>query len=409
MRDYRFAFGMLAVSVFATVSVTLGSRADIRFGGARASAADAYISSEHVILKSARNVDVKSGTVVVPIHRGVANGKSVWYIITDASDYGIAHDLDALYAPKLANMGINCPECVQTATLGKPTGKFNNDAILHFQGAPDFSPTRVYQASATGFPPVKAAPGAVGDARYTPYVRIAGSSVVYNMPIVATGEGPFDVVHHTNTHDRVVAIDTKQDDDGPEVTMLLAHGFDSGQPIVYLSTEASDPGAAAVERATYVPLLGHAPFANGDDNLGSARERIFVFVNGQTNAENGQGLMFLGLHGNLGVDATAENVASLGSPLNVQGDFPSLDDPRHANAYSPLWDVQLGVWTKSAIAGGKNVRQTDENQILNLVGEDAITGPGGAPYGSAFVVNCPPVAYVEERPDKDLATNVFNR
>jgi hypothetical protein len=191
--------------------------------------------------------------------------------------------------------------------------------------------------------------------------------------------------------------------------MLLAHGFDSGQPIVYLSTEASDPGAAAVERATYVPLLGHAPFANGDDNLGSARERIFVFVNGPTAPESGQGLMFLGLHGNLSADATKANVATLGSPLNVQGDFPSLDDPRHASAYSPLWDVQLGVWTASAAAAGKNGRQTDENQILNLAGENYLTGPGGVAYGSAFDVNCPPVAFVDKRPDKDLAKNVFNR
>ena len=375
----------------------------------RVNAADQFLSEDHIVLKNVRDVDLKAGTVVVPIHRGVANGKTVWYIITDASDYGVAHDLNALYAPKLANMAINCPECVQTVTLGKPTGKFNNDAIVHFQGAPDFGPTRVYDPSATGFPPVKAAPGAVGDGHYSPFVRIAGSNVIYNMPIVATGDGPFDVVKHTNTHDRVIAIDTKADDDGPEVTMLLAHGFDSGQPIVYLSTEASDPGAASVERATYVPLLAHAPFANGDDNLGSARERIFVFVNGPVSPEAGQGLMFLGLHGNLAADATEANVATLGSPLNVQGDFPSLDDPRHANAYSPLWDVQLGVWSKSAAASGKNVRQTDENQILNLVGEGYLTGPGGAPYGSAFVVNCPPVAYVDQRPDKDLAANVFNR
>jgi hypothetical protein len=67
------------------------------------------------------------------------------------------------------------------------------------------------------------------------------------------------------------------------------------------------------------------------------------------------------------------------------------------------------VWTKSAAAAGKNVRQIDENQILNLVGEGYLTGPGGAPYGSAFDVNCPPVAYVDQRPDKDLASNVFNR
>lgn len=375
----------------------------------KASAQSQYLPEDHLVIKSARDVNVAASTVVLPIHRGVAHGRTVWYIITDASDYGVAHDLNVLYAPKLANMAINCPECVQTATLGKPAGKFNNDAILAFEDSPDFSPTRIYVPSATGFPPVKAAPGAVGGPRYSPFVRIAGSNVVYNMPIIATGNGPFDVTHHTNTADRVLAIDTKQDNDGPEVTMLLAHGFDSGQPIVYLSTEASDPGAAAVERATYVPLLNHAPFANGDDNLGSARERIFVFLNGPTSPENGQGLMYMGLHGNLGKEATLANSSTLGSPLNVQGDFPSLDDPRHANAYSPLWDVQLGVWSKSAVASGKNVRQTDENQILNLVGDGYITGPGGAAYGSVFDVNCPPVAYVNQRPDKDLADNAFNQ
>ncbi len=375
----------------------------------KVSAQSQYLPADHLVLKSARDVNVAASTVVIPIHRGVANGKTVWYIITDASDYGIAHDLNILYAPKLNNMAINCPECVQTATLGKPAGKFNNDAVVHFQGAPNFSPTRVYEPSATGFPPVKAAPGAVGDAHYTPFVRIAGSNVIYNMSIVATGDGPYDVVHHTNTADRVLAVDTKEDNDGPEVTMLLAHGFDSGQPIVYLSTEASDPGAATVERAIYVPLLNHASFANGDDNLGSARERIFVFLNGQTSGPNAQGLMYLGLRCHLNEDATLANSAQICSPLNAQGDFPSLDDPRHANAYSPLWDVQLGAWTKSAAAAGKNTRQTDENQILNLVGDGDLTGPGGAPFGSVFVVNCPPVAFVDQRPDKDLADNIFNR
>ena len=389
--------------------VALGSIAAHVAAVRNASADSQFLPESHLVLKSARDVNVAASTVVIPIHRGVAHGETVWYIITDASDYGIAHDLNVLFAPKLANMAINCPECVQTATLGKPTGKFNNEAILHFEDAPDFSPTRVYEPSATGFPPAKASPGAVGGPRYSPYVRIAGSDVIYNMSIVATGNGPFDVIRHTNTNDRVLAMDTRPDNDGPEVTMLLAHGFDSGQPIVYLSTEASDPGAAAVERATYVPLLNHASFANGDDNLGSARERIFVFVNGPTSPETGQGLMYLGLHGNLGKDATLANAPTLGSPLNVQGDFPSLDDPRHANAYSPLWDAQVGVWTKSAVESGKNVLQTDENQILNLVGDGYLTGPGGAPYGSAFVVNCPPVAFVNQRPDKDLADNVFNR
>ena len=94
---------------------------------------------------------------------------------------------------------------------------------------------------------------------------MAGSDIVYNAPIVATGDGPFDFIHHTNTQDHVVAIDTTPDYDidGPEVTMALAHGFDSGKPILYLSTEASDAMAATLERATFVPLLANAPFPGG--------------------------------------------------------------------------------------------------------------------------------------------------
>jgi hypothetical protein len=377
---------------------------------AQASAAQ-FLPADHVVLKSARNVDVKNQTAVLPIHKGNFNGTTVWYILTDSSDYGISRDLDIHYAPKLINLTIGCPECVQEVTLGKPSGKFNNDAVVNFQGIPDFSPSRVFTPGQGGFPPAAAAPGAKGDDKYTPFIRIAGSPVVYNAPIIAVGDGPFDVKTHSNTAERVLAIDTKQDDDGPEATLLLARGFDSGQPILYLSTEASDPGAAAIERATYVPLLGHAPFANGDDNLGSARERIFVFINGQTGASNAnsQGLQHVASDGNLNLDATLENSASLLTSLNVQGDFPSLDDPRHASAYSPLWDVQLGEWTQKAIAEGKNTRQTDENEILNLVGRGYITGPGGSAYGSVFVVNCPPVAFIDQRPTKDTAENVFNR
>jgi hypothetical protein len=67
------------------------------------------------------------------------------------------------------------------------------------------------------------------------------------------------------------------------------------------------------------------------------------------------------------------------------------------------------VWTKSATDAHVNTVQTDENQILNLVGKGYLTGPGGVPYGSAFAVNCPPVAFVNQRPSVDLTTNVFNR
>jgi hypothetical protein len=254
-------------------------------------AAAQFLPEDHLVLKSARNVDVKAGTVVVPIHRGVANGKTVWYIITDASDYGIAHDLNVLYAPKLANMAINCAECVQTATLGKPTGKFNNDAILHFEGRSGLRTDPRLRSIGHRLPAAQSR-ARRGRRRALQPVR-ADRRIERDLQHADRGDRRRTVRRDpSQQHPRPRPRDRYEtgrrrprSDDVARARIRL------GQPIVYLSTEASDPGAAAVERATYVPLLGHVSFANGDDNLGSARERIFVFVNGPTAADDGQGLM----------------------------------------------------------------------------------------------------------------------
>lgn len=79
-------------------------------------------------------------------------------------------------------------------------------AVVHFAGAPDFSPTRTATPGPDGFPLAKFAPGTVAGPGYSPFIKVAGSDVVYNAPIVATGNGPFDVTHHTNTADRVLGI-----------------------------------------------------------------------------------------------------------------------------------------------------------------------------------------------------------
>ena len=50
-------------------------------------------------------------------------------------------------------------------------------------------------------------------------------------------------------------------------------------------------------------------------------------------------------HRHRGQDASAGNTALInalrngGDLLNVFGDFPTLANPRHADAYSPLWDA----------------------------------------------------------------------
>ncbi|HEX9541305.1 MAG TPA: hypothetical protein VGA04_24335, partial [Streptosporangiaceae bacterium] len=256
----------------------------------------------HLTEESALQVDLSKETVRLPLYPGTANGKTVWYVLLDASDAGLAHDLGVNYAPKLANIAISDPAAVQTVTLGSPTPQANpfGPAAVHFAGAPDFSPTRIATPGPTGFPLAKFQPGSVADPRYSPFIKIAGSNVVYNAPIVATGDGPFDVVHHTNTADRVLGIHIA----GPSkpgqfveswVDLLFVKGFDAGQPILYLSTDAGQPLTAVLERSTYVPALNNASFNGGDDFLGSARERLFGFINGQTGAgnPNAQGFVHL--------------------------------------------------------------------------------------------------------------------
>jgi hypothetical protein len=387
-------------------------------------------------VESAIQVNLSNETVRLPLYPGDApdpnhpgQTEKVWYILLDASDAGLAHDLGVNYAPKLANIAISDPAALQTVTLDSPTVAENpfGPALVHFNGAPDFSPTRTAVPGPNGFPLKSFSPGAVAGPGYSPFIKIAGSDVIYNAPIVATGDGPFDVVHHTNTGDRVLNVHIA----GPSapgqfaesyVDMLFVKGFDAGQPILYLSTDAGQPLTAVLERSTYVPALDQAPYNGGDDFLGSARERLFGFINGQTGADNpqAQGFQNLILDGHGSEDASLGNTALInalrngGDLLNVFGDFPTLADPRHADAYSPLWDAQLGLWTQKAVNAGLNTRQIDENQVFNLAATrpDLLTGVNPAtgqpaPYGAAGVdINCAVIGYTDEAPTANLAAPV---
>jgi hypothetical protein len=279
----------------------------------------------------------------------------------------------------------------------------------------------------TGFPLKSFSPGAVAGPGYSPFIRIAGSEVVYNAPIVAAGDGPFDVIHHTNTSDRVLNVRIAPPAPHGQyfdnyVDMLFVKGFDAGQPIIYLSTDAGQPLTSVLERSTYVPALDKAAYNGDDDFLGSARERLFGFINGQTGAGNpqAQGFQHLVLDGHASEDASLDNAALInalrngGDLLNVFGDFPTLADPRHADAYSPLWDAQPGLWTAKAVKQGLNKRQIDENVVFNLAatrpdlltGVDPATGQP-APYGADGVdINCAVIGFPADAPTADLQASV---
>ena len=89
------------------------------------------------------------------------------------------------------------------------------------------------------------------------------------------------------------------------------------------------------------------------------------------------------------------------------GDFPTLTDPRHADAYSPLWDAQLGLWTPKAVKEGLNTRQIDENVVFNLAatrpdlltGVDPATGSPSRTARSASTSIAPSSAGRETSPD----------
>ena len=174
-----------------------------------------------------------------------------------------------------------------------------------------------------------------------------------------------------------------------------------------------------LERSTYVPALDKAAYNGGDDFLGSARERLFGFINGQTGptTTQAQGFVHLAKDGHVAEDASAANTALIdalrngGDLLNVFGDFPTETDPRHAQAYSPLWDAQLGLWTDKAVQQGLNTRQIDEVQVFNLAatrpdlltGVDPATGQP-APYGSVGVdINCAVIGFTNQPPTANLA------
>jgi hypothetical protein len=163
-----------------------------------------------------------------------------------------------------------------------------------------------------------------------------------------------------------------------------------------------------------VPALDKVATNGGDDFLGSARERLFGFINGQTGANNphAQGFVHLIKDGFASQDASLGNTALInalrngGDLLNVFGDFPTETDPRHAQAYSPLWDAQLGLWTQKAVNAGLNTRQIDENVVFNLAatrpdlltGVDPATG-NPAPYGSVGVdINCAVIGWTGDKP-----------
>ncbi len=119
------------------------------------------LAEEKFAIKSLLEVDLDKSTATFPLHKGFGpDGTTpVWFVITESSDFGLAHDLKVNFAPKLANMSIDCPTCVQETTLRTSAGNKFSEAPVNFVGIPDFTPAWILTPGPAGFPALGAQPG----------------------------------------------------------------------------------------------------------------------------------------------------------------------------------------------------------------------------------------------------------
>lgn len=365
------------------------------------------LPQENVFMKQVSLVDLDNGFGRVPVYRGTHNGQRVWYVLMDASDSTIAAQRGLNFAPRLVNADRTCPACVQDVQITGGNVPGPNTTIA-FQGSINFAPQRILTPGPEGFPPLVAQPGGVAMTGYSDLIRIG--NVVYNAPIIATGNGPFDVTTHTNTHDRVLRMDTV----AGTVDLLMVRAFAGGRDIMYFTFGSSDETAATIERAAFVPVMAGIPFANDDENPEGARVALWTFINGKAGANQPvnlrQGLNHVIIDGANARDATLGNRVVLdslrngGDARNVLGTFPTFDDARLRRLYVPIWDVFVTMWRPEFVAAGENFAQTDGNVIRQLAVFDVLTNPGGRMLNSAnFIVNCPPFAFKDVRPTGPVA------
>jgi hypothetical protein len=304
-------------------------------------------------------VAADDSTIKLPLYQGsLADGKTVLYILTDASDEAAAAKFGINYSPALSGAAGN----TRTATAD------SKGLWVFDKGTVDFSPELAITPgpASAPFPPAAVTPGSVGDADYTPLVTV--DNVIYNAPIVAFNVDASAInfcdgnVDHKLVHDKATAICPTD----KTITVSLTSGFGFGRVIIYLSTDANVDVAAALEASTLTPRL--------NDLAGKATAPLFLAVNGPMGKDNPT---------RQGVDSA---LSGEGGPRNLLGQIPGLSDK-----YSPIWDVSLYAWTDAAIKAGYRTQLIDTAYQLPTFAKGGwITAPDGtALKSSGPLVNCP--------------------
>jgi Sigma-70, region 4 len=230
---------------------SVGASVPLSYFGPSPSTTNPSLVGPVQLLKSG-TVDAKSGTITLPLYKGrlAGSNKTIWYILTDVDDSNVADELGLNFSTKLT-----------FAANASRSGTLDADGNIVFdKGTVNFAPKRSIVPGPAGaeFPPKSFAPGSIGDADYSPFVRIANAgNVIYNAPMVAFNVSAQEInfpngnVDYSKVHDQVVAIDPVN----MTVTINLINGFSFGRPVWYISMDASSALPAAIEHNTLAPLM----------------------------------------------------------------------------------------------------------------------------------------------------------
>jgi hypothetical protein len=336
------------------------------------SAADT--STEKKITKlflSSGQVDLAREVVRLPLHRGrLSSGETVWFVLTDVSDFATSKKMGLTWAPSLGK----AKDLASTRVA--EMDESNNFTFK--SGRIDFSPVQTLTAGETPnfFPPKLARAGSVGDAHYSPLVRVANrNDIVFNAPMIAFNVGPEKISFCGGNPDYSVVLDSVASicPDNGTVDLKLRFGFADGKHLRYLSFDANSEESAALEASTFAP-------AESEILQSGATEIIYTIVNGRTGPKDPER-------------------QGLNSALSGEG--PSLDILAHfkeiSAGYSPMWDVQLGEWTKEAIENNQRKLITDGNDITAKSEAGLLVSPVGGPVKTTGnLVNCPVVGFTNE-------------
>jgi hypothetical protein len=327
------------------------------------------------ILRSAR-YDLQHSTVTLPLRRGaMRDGRSVWYVLTDASDPAAAAQQGLNWSPKLRNA---------PAAAVRTAWRTRDGSLVFDAGTVDFTPERVVVPGAAPqfFPPAQARAGSVGDHDYSPLVRVRNAAgLVLNATVVAFDVAPADIeyphggIDYRKVIDRAVAISPANG----TVTLRMSTGTSGGRAVLFVSLDSNSETVSALEATTYAPALRNLPVGRNDEPDSTVANN-YIVANGPVGARNPH---------HQGLDYALSDPQ--GQVLDILDGAPGV---LNGTAYSPMWDLYVAEWTAQAIADGHRAALRSELDVLDMAARGLLTAPGGAALStSGLVSNCPLIVH----------------